>query len=47
MRRDWPAVLLALPFLGPVAFLALAALTPSREFSEGRYWSVPPTLENF
>ncbi len=28
-------------------FLLLAALTPSREFSQGRYWSFPPTLDNF
>ena len=47
MRRDWPAVALCLPFLGPIAFLVLASLTPSREFSQGRYWSFPPTLENF
>src|SRR5262249_60251216 len=47
MRRDWPAILLCLPFLGPVAFLVLASLTPSREFGQGRYWSFPPTLENF
>src|SRR5262245_60439709 len=47
MRRDWPAILLSLPFLGPLAFLFLASLTPSREFGQGRYWSFPPTLENF
>jgi sn-glycerol 3-phosphate transport system permease protein len=40
-------VLLGLPFLGPVAFLVLAALTPSREFAQGHYWSLPPTLRNF
>jgi sn-glycerol 3-phosphate transport system permease protein len=28
-------------------FLLVAALTPSREFGQGRYWSFPPTLENF
>src|SRR5262249_51078369 len=46
-RRDWPAILLCLPFLGPVAFLLLAAFTPSPEFGQGRYWSFPPTVENF
>jgi sn-glycerol 3-phosphate transport system permease protein len=30
-----------------VAFLLVAALTPSSEFSQGRYWSFPPTTENF
>ena len=40
-------MLLALPFLGPVVFLLLAAFTPSREFGQGRYWSFPPTVENF
>ncbi len=39
--------MLAVPFLGPVAFLVLAALTPSPEFGQGRYWSFPPTVENF
>jgi ABC-type glycerol-3-phosphate transport system permease component len=47
MRRDWAAVVLCLPFLGPVAFLVVASLTPSREFGQGHYWSFPPTLENF
>jgi sn-glycerol 3-phosphate transport system permease protein len=47
MRRDWPAILLSLPFLGPIAFLFLASFTPSREFGQGRYWSFPPTLESF
>ncbi len=47
MRRDWPAILLSLPFLGPIAFLLLASFTPSREFGQGRYWSFPPTLESF
>ena len=47
MRRDWPAMLLCLPFLGPIAFLLLASFTPSREFGQGRYWSFPPTLESF
>jgi len=28
-------------------FLLLATLTPSSEFSQGRYWSFPPSLENF
>ena len=40
-------MLLCLPFLGSVVFLLVAALTPSREFSQGRYWSFPPTGENF
>jgi sn-glycerol 3-phosphate transport system permease protein len=40
-------MLLCLPFLGSVAFLLVAALTPSREFSQARYWSFPPTGENF
>jgi sn-glycerol 3-phosphate transport system permease protein len=30
-----------------VVFLIVAALTPSREFGQGRYWSFPPTLDNF
>jgi len=30
-----------------VVFLLLAALTPSAEFSQGRYWSFPPTGDNF
>jgi sn-glycerol 3-phosphate transport system permease protein len=30
-----------------VAFLAVASLTPSPEFGQGRYWSWPPTLDNF
>jgi sn-glycerol 3-phosphate transport system permease protein len=38
---------LSLPFLGTVLFLVVAALTPSREFGQGRYWSFPPSLENF
>ena len=28
-------------------FLLLASLTPSAEFSQGRYWSFPPTGDNF
>ena len=30
-----------------MVFLLLAALTPSAEFSQGRYWSFPPTGDNF
>jgi sn-glycerol 3-phosphate transport system permease protein len=30
-----------------VVFLLLAALTPPAEFGQGRYWSLPPTLDNF
>ena len=34
MRRDWPALALCLPFLGPIAFLFLASFTPSRSADE-------------
>jgi sn-glycerol 3-phosphate transport system permease protein len=30
-----------------VAFLTVAALTPQREFGQGRYWHFPPTWANF
>ncbi len=40
-------MLLSLPFLAALALLVVAAVTPQREFGQGRYWSLPPTAANF
>ena len=47
MRRNIAAAALGLPFLAPLAFLFVAAFTPSRQFAQGHYLGFPPTLDNF
>ena len=47
MRRDWPAILLSLPFLGPIAFLSAGVLHAVAGVRPGPLLELPPTLESF